>query len=118
MRRAPLVGLPCDRKQIGHHPFQAVGEKYIRAVVDGAGCLPVLLPSLDAGRALMDSTAAGAVGAAGLTALGLALGMTLMLAIVADDLTNAIWRITPTTPAASRCCFCSSSAGRYTPSWP
>ena len=46
MRRAPLVGLPCDRKQIGHHPFQAVGEKYIRAVVDGAGCLPVLLPSL------------------------------------------------------------------------
>lgn len=46
MRRIPLVGLPCDRKQIGQHPFQAVGEKYVRAVVDGAGCLPVLLPSL------------------------------------------------------------------------
>lgn len=46
MRRTPLVGLPSDRKQIGHHPFQAVGEKYIRAVVDGAGCLPVLIPSL------------------------------------------------------------------------
>jgi putative glutamine amidotransferase len=46
MRRIPLVGLPSDRKQIGHHPFQAVGEKYIRAVVDGAGCLPVLIPSL------------------------------------------------------------------------
>lgn len=46
MRRSPLVGLPSDRKQIGHHPFQAVGEKYIRAVVDGAGCLPVLIPSL------------------------------------------------------------------------
>ena len=46
MRRTPLVGLPSDRKQIGHHPFQAVGEKYIRAVVDGAGCLPVLVPSL------------------------------------------------------------------------
>lgn len=46
MRRIPLVGLPSDRKQIGHHPFQAVGEKYIRAVVDGAGCLPVLVPSL------------------------------------------------------------------------
>ncbi|WP_295363536.1 gamma-glutamyl-gamma-aminobutyrate hydrolase family protein [Arenimonas sp.] len=46
MRPSPLVGLPCDRKQIGHHPFQAVGEKYVRAVVDGAGCLPVLLPSL------------------------------------------------------------------------
>lgn len=46
MRRIPLVGLPSDRKQIGHHPFQAVGEKYVRAVVDGAGCLPQLIPSL------------------------------------------------------------------------
>jgi len=46
MRRIPLVGLPSDRKQYGHHPFQAVGEKYVRAVVDGAGCLPLLLPSL------------------------------------------------------------------------
>lgn len=46
MPPAPLVGLPSDRKQIGHHPFQAVGEKYIRAVVDGAGCLPLLVPSL------------------------------------------------------------------------
>lgn len=46
MPSAPLVGLPSDRKQIGHHPFQAVGEKYIRAVVDGAGALPVLIPSL------------------------------------------------------------------------
>ncbi|HEU0153836.1 MAG TPA: gamma-glutamyl-gamma-aminobutyrate hydrolase family protein [Arenimonas sp.] len=46
MRQPPLVGLPSDRKQIGHHPFQAVGEKYLRAVVDGAGCLPVMIPSL------------------------------------------------------------------------
>ncbi|KFN51527.1 gamma-glutamyl-gamma-aminobutyrate hydrolase family protein [Arenimonas composti] len=46
MAPVPLVGLPADRKQIGLHPFQAVGEKYIRAVVDGAGALPVLLPSL------------------------------------------------------------------------
>ncbi len=58
MRRTPLVGLPSDRKQIGHHPFQAVGEKYIRAVVDGAGCLPVLIPSLTPPldpRALLES---------------------------------------------------------------
>ncbi len=46
MRPIPLVGLPSDRKQIGHHPFQAVGEKYLRAVVDGAGCLPLVIPSL------------------------------------------------------------------------
>ena len=47
MSPAPLVGLPSDRKQIGHHAFQAVGEKYLRAVVDGAGCLPLMIPSLD-----------------------------------------------------------------------
>jgi len=46
MPPVPLVGLPSDRKQIGRHPFQAVGEKYIRGVTDGAGCLPVLLPSM------------------------------------------------------------------------
>ena len=46
MRSIPLVGLPSDRKQIGLHPFQVVGEKYLRAVVDGAGCLPLVIPSL------------------------------------------------------------------------
>jgi len=46
MASLPLVGLPTDRKQIGPHPFLAVGEKYVRAVVDGAGALPVLLPTL------------------------------------------------------------------------
>jgi len=43
---APRVGLPSDRKRIGPHPFHAVGEKYVRAVVEGAECLPVLLPAL------------------------------------------------------------------------
>ena len=46
MASPPLVGLPTDRKPIGPHPFLAVGEKYVRAVVDGAGALPVLLPTL------------------------------------------------------------------------
>ena len=54
MPTAPLVGLPSDRKQIGHHPFQAVGEKYIRAVVDGAEALPVLIPSLNPSLDLRD----------------------------------------------------------------
>lgn len=47
MRRIPLVGLPTDRKIIGPHPFQAAGEKYIRAVLEGAGAMPLLIPSLD-----------------------------------------------------------------------
>ena len=46
MASLPRVGLPTDRKQIGPHPFLAVGEKYVRAVVEGAGGLPLLLPTL------------------------------------------------------------------------
>lgn len=42
----PVVGIPCCVKQLGHHPFHAVGDKYIRAVSDGAGALPWLLPAL------------------------------------------------------------------------
>ena len=47
MTPLPRVGLPTDHKQIGAHPFLAVGEKYVRAVVDGAGCMPLLVPTLD-----------------------------------------------------------------------
>jgi putative glutamine amidotransferase len=47
MTPLPRVGLPTDHKEIGAHPFLAVGEKYVRAVVDGAGCLPLLVPTLD-----------------------------------------------------------------------
>lgn len=46
MLRAPLIGLPSDRKMVGAHPFQCVGEKYISAAVAAAEALPVLLPSL------------------------------------------------------------------------
>jgi putative glutamine amidotransferase len=42
----PIVGIPCDRRYVGHHPFQRVGEKYIVAMRDGAGALPFLIPSL------------------------------------------------------------------------
>lgn len=46
MSRIPVVGLPADRKQIGPHPFHAVGEKYLRAVIDAAGALPLIVPAL------------------------------------------------------------------------
>ena len=58
MASLPRVGLPTDRKQIGPHPFLAVGEKYVRAVVEGAGALPLLLPTLQPAlspEALLDS---------------------------------------------------------------
>jgi putative glutamine amidotransferase len=47
MRSQPWIGLPCDRRMLGQHPTQTCGEKYVRAVVDGAGGVPVLLPSLE-----------------------------------------------------------------------
>ena len=45
--RRPIVGIPCDRRMVGNHPFHAVGDKYITAVRDGAGALPFLIPVLD-----------------------------------------------------------------------
>jgi len=46
MSRAPLVGLPADSKLIGLHRYQAVGEKYVRGIIDGAGAIPLLIPSM------------------------------------------------------------------------
>jgi len=45
-RRRPVIGLPADRRMLGLHPFHAVGEKYIRAVLEAADALPLLIPSL------------------------------------------------------------------------
>jgi len=42
----PIIGIPADRRMVGHHPFHMVGEKYARAVIDAAGAAPVLIPSL------------------------------------------------------------------------
>ena len=55
-RKPPIVGIPCDRRVVGLHPFHMVGEKYIAAVRGGAGALPLLVPvlepSLDIGEIL------------------------------------------------------------------
>ena len=44
--RRPVIGLPADRRMLGLHPFHAVGEKYIRAVLSGADAVPFLIPAL------------------------------------------------------------------------
>lgn len=53
-KKRPVVGIPCDVKMLGPHPFHAVGEKYLAAVDSGAGTRPILLPvprfSSEAGR--------------------------------------------------------------------
>ena len=46
MSRLPLIGIPADRRLYGKHYFHMVGEKYIEAVAQGAGAVPVLVPAL------------------------------------------------------------------------
>ncbi len=52
--RLPIVGIPCDHRLVGAHPFHMVGEKYITAVRDGAHALPMLIPVLDPPIAVAD----------------------------------------------------------------
>lgn len=59
MRRLrPLIGVISDRRTLGLHPFHVQGEKYLSAVVAGAGGypvgLPVLGPALDDGFDLLE----------------------------------------------------------------
>ena len=42
----PTVLLPADIKQIGLHPFNAVGHKYILAVAQAAEATPLLIPAI------------------------------------------------------------------------
>jgi putative glutamine amidotransferase len=42
----PIVGIVCDRRMVGEHAFHMAGEKYIAAIRDAAGALPVLIPVL------------------------------------------------------------------------
>lgn len=42
----PIVFLPADIKQIGLHPFNAVGHKYILAVAQAANATPLLVPAI------------------------------------------------------------------------
>ncbi|HVA15890.1 MAG TPA: gamma-glutamyl-gamma-aminobutyrate hydrolase family protein [Stellaceae bacterium] len=44
-----VIGIPCCRREIvtatGNHPAHAVVKKYVDAVVDGAGGIPLLVPA-------------------------------------------------------------------------
>ncbi len=41
-----VVAVPCCNKFVGDRPFHVVGDKYVRAVTDGAGAMPWLVPAL------------------------------------------------------------------------
>ncbi len=44
--RPPVVGIPCDHRMVGRHPFHMAGEKYIRAVRESTGAVTLLIPVL------------------------------------------------------------------------
>ena len=46
VKRKPLVLIPADVKQIGGHPFHVAGHKYIMAVAEAAGAIPLLVPAI------------------------------------------------------------------------
>lgn len=40
----PLIGVPADRRVLDPHPFQMVGEKYLKALTKGSEALPLIMP--------------------------------------------------------------------------
>ena len=54
----PIVGLVCDRRSFDGMPVHQVNDEYVTAVRDGAGALPLLIPSSDVPLAVADVLAA------------------------------------------------------------
>lgn len=46
MTAKPIVAVSSDRRVLDPHPSHIAGEKYLRALIDGAGTLPLAVPSL------------------------------------------------------------------------
>lgn len=42
----PVIGIVCDTAVKGLHLYHSAGDKYIQAVANVAGCMPVLLPAI------------------------------------------------------------------------
>lgn len=49
MSTRPVIGVPADRRVLEPHPFHMAGEKYLDALIKGAGALPVVVPVLAEG---------------------------------------------------------------------
>ncbi|MEX0605822.1 MAG: gamma-glutamyl-gamma-aminobutyrate hydrolase family protein [Marinobacter sp.] len=58
--KRPLIGVSaCSQQLPGRHPGFSVGEKYVRAVAEGAGGIPLIIPAL--GEALPPDQLVGAL---------------------------------------------------------
>ena len=45
-RQLPFIGIPCCLRSINERPFHTVSDRYPSAIIDAAGCLPILIPSI------------------------------------------------------------------------
>jgi putative glutamine amidotransferase len=45
-RNLPFIGIPCCVRSIQERPFYTVNDRYPHAVIEAAGCLPVLIPAV------------------------------------------------------------------------
>ncbi len=45
-RNLPFIGIPCCLRTINERPFHTVSDRYPNAIIDAAGCLPILIPSI------------------------------------------------------------------------
>jgi putative glutamine amidotransferase len=46
IKRNPVVLIPADVKPLGDHPFHVAGHKYLIAVAEAAGALPLVVPAI------------------------------------------------------------------------
>ena len=46
MRPKPIIGIPADRRVLEPHPFHMAGEKYLKAIIDTAAAVPLIIPVL------------------------------------------------------------------------
>ena len=44
--KRPLVGVTADYRTYDNSPYHVVGDKYLRAVWEAAGCTPIIIPAL------------------------------------------------------------------------
>jgi putative glutamine amidotransferase len=45
-RKRPVIGIPADRRMLGPQYYHLVGEKYLTAVLDAAGGIPLIIPAI------------------------------------------------------------------------
>ena len=44
--KRPVIGIPADRRMLGQQAYHVAGEKYLTAVLDAAGGVPVIVPAI------------------------------------------------------------------------